>query len=353
LVILAHVLLLPPRTFLQDVARRIASFTAPEAGPAGQAGEADASARSDLSGHDAHVGTEMRAVGHLIHIGYAKTGSNILRRWMSAHPQLQYAGTGIAGFRDVLQIASHSAAPRGGVLYHVTSYEGLAQPHSYAGAERVDYERVKSTSMTKAQAQACATLAALFPTAHILLVTRGFRSMILSGYSQYVRTGGQTSLWEVIEDAKDAWDYDYLIRLYSEAFGDRLIVMPYELLREDLQAFTREVETRLGLEHITITVDRMNPRLSPAELAWYPRLTRLVRHLPVGDTIRSTLYDLHVRAMLANRYSGLVAMLQRVHPIRTITPDILEDEMLNAFVGKAERLRENPLFAPYRSDYLL
>jgi UbiA prenyltransferase family/Sulfotransferase family len=353
LVILAYVLILPPRTFLKDVARRIASFTAPEAEPAGQAGEADTAPRSDLSGHDAHAGTEMRAIGHLIHIGYAKTGSNILRRWMSAHPQLQYAGTGIAGFRDVLQIASDSAAPRRGVLYRVTSYEGLAQPHAYAGAERVDYERVKSTSMGNAQAQACATLAALFPTAHVLLVTRGFRSMILSSYSQYVRTGGQASLWEAIEGAKDAWDYDYLVRLYSEAFGDRLIVMPYELLREDLQAFTREVEARLGLKHFTITVDRVNPALSPVELAWYPRLTRLVRSLPVGDIIRSRLYDLHVRAMLANRYGGLAAMLQRVHPIRTITADVLKDETLNAFAGKAERLRDNPLFAPYRSDYLL
>ena len=33
LVVLTHVLVLPPRTFLQDVARRIASFTAPDAGP--------------------------------------------------------------------------------------------------------------------------------------------------------------------------------------------------------------------------------------------------------------------------------------------------------------------------------
>jgi hypothetical protein len=128
--------------------------------------------------------------------------------------------------------------------------------------------------------------------------------------------------------------------------------MPYELLRQDLEAFTCEVETQLGLEHYAVTADRVNPALSPVELAWYPRLTRLVRSLPVGETLRNTLYDLHVRAMLAARYSGLVAILQHVHPIPTITADMLDLEMLNVFAGKAECLRDNPLFARYRSDYL-
>src|SRR5262249_37217403 len=38
--------------------------------------------------------------GHLIHIGYPKTGSNFLRAWFAQHPQLAYADGGIAGFLD-------------------------------------------------------------------------------------------------------------------------------------------------------------------------------------------------------------------------------------------------------------
>jgi hypothetical protein len=56
---------------------------------------------------------------------------------------------------------------------------------------------------------------------------------------------------------------------------------------------------------------------------------------------------------LTNRYDGLFAMLQRVHPIPPITAADLDDKMLQAFVGKAECLRDNPLFAPYRTDYLI
>jgi hypothetical protein len=352
LVFLAHVLILPPRTFLRDLARRIASFTAPEAGPLRQADLGDSAGLLDISGHGARGRTEKRAVGHLIHIGYPKTGSSLLRRWMAAHPQLRYADRGIAGFHNILQAVALSAAPRDAVLYHVTSSEALALPHIFAGRRHVDYDRVKTTSMAKAQARACAMLAALFPTAHVLVVTRGFRSMILSSYSQYIRSGGHASLGEAFEGGWEAWDYDYLIRLYSDAFGDRLIVMPYELLRDDQEAFTRELENRLGLEHFAMLPDRVNTALSPVDLAWYPRLARLIRSLPVGEIIRSALYDLHVHAILTNRYGGLFAMLQRVHPIPPITAADLDDEMLQAFVGKAECLLTNPLFAPYRSDYL-
>jgi hypothetical protein len=59
-----------------------------------------------------------------------------------------------------------------------------------------------------------------------------------------------------------------------------------------------------------------------------------------------------VHAISTNRYGGLFAMLQRVHPIPPVTAADLDDQMLQAFVGKAECLLNNPQFAPYRSDYL-
>ena len=57
--------------------------------------------------------------------------------------------------------------------------------------------------------------------------------------------------------------------------------------------------------------------------------------------------------MMTYRYRPLVAMLQRARPISPFTADSLEDEMVNAFAGKAECVRDYPLFAPYRSNYLL
>jgi hypothetical protein len=296
-------------------------------------------------------------IGHLIHIGYPKTGSSFLRRWFSGHPQLQYADGGIAGFRNVHEISTDSAAPRPGILYRVTSSEALTAPHIHVGTLRVDYERMSSDSIVRGQAQACATLATLYPSAYILLVTRGFRSLMLSSYSQYVRTGGHACLRamvsQAIEGSPQFWNYDYLIGLYTEAFGDRLIVMPYELLRDDVEAFTRELEGRLGLAHFPPSGDRVNPSLSPEELSWYPRLTRLVRNLPLGKPIRNFLFSFYLRGMITNRFRPLIRILQRLRPASPVTAELLDHEMVNAFRGRAESLRDNPLFFRYRADYLL
>src|SRR6185436_17922767 len=142
----------------------------------------------------------------------------------------------------------------------------------------------------------------------------GFRSMCLSSYSQYVRSGGENTFEQLLADARTAgpWDYDALIRLYAAAFGEgHVIVMPYELLRDDGEAFTRALEARLGLsQHRAIAADRINPSLSPVEMYWYPRLTRAVRALPIGRPLRS----LYLRGAFANRLRLPIAILQRLRP---------------------------------------
>src|SRR5690348_9051548 len=101
--------------------------------------------------------------GHLIHIGYPKTGSNFLRAWFAAHPQLAYADGGLAGYRDVYEIARQAAKPDPGVLYRVTSCEGLATPHAYVGSDEIDYEAMGRAPMGPAQARVSQALADLFP----------------------------------------------------------------------------------------------------------------------------------------------------------------------------------------------
>ena len=103
--------------------------------------------------------------GHLVHLGYPKTGSNFLRGWFLAHPQLAYADGGIAGFHNVYQIAQAGAAPRAGVLYRVTSCEGLATPHPSFGNAVFDYGRERPLPIAEAQAEVCRILASLFPNA--------------------------------------------------------------------------------------------------------------------------------------------------------------------------------------------
>jgi hypothetical protein len=291
--------------------------------------------------------------GHLIHIGYPKTGSTFLQQWFAAHPQLAFAEGGIAGFRDVYAIGRESVAPRADLLYRVTSSEGLTAPHASVG-EVVKYTRDRQVDMSTSQSAVCAVLAELFPNAMVLIVTRGFRSMILSSYSQYVRSGGDADLADLIAGKTnlselDPWNYDALIDRYARAFGeDHVIVMPYELLRDDVAAFTRALESRLGLSRFDIRPDRVNPSLSAIEMYWYPRLTRAARRLPIGSRLR----HLYHRGAFTNRFRTPIAVLQRLRRGDPITADTIPDEVVNAYRGKAELLRGNPLYARYAADYL-
>ena len=293
--------------------------------------------------------------GHLIHIGYAKTGSNFLRRWFSDHPQLEFVDGGIAGFRDIYEICRRSAEPTDGILFRVSSSEALATPHPWVGLPAIDYDRIRADHIPAAQAEACATLAALFPNAHVLLVTRGFRSMMVSAYSQYARSGGEEDLFALAEggEGSDAWNYDHVIGLYRSAFGDGLIVLPYELLRDDADAFVRELERRLGLSHCPAPELRLNSALSPEELSWYPRIARLVRKLPLGDRARRRLYRAYVRRTMTGELRPVARLLERVRPTITITSNLVPDDIVERFRGKADSLANDPIYAPYADDYLI
>jgi hypothetical protein len=295
--------------------------------------------------------------GHLIHIGYPKTGTTFLRRWLAQHPQLAYAEGGIAGFRDAYSIVRDGASQRTRPHYRVTSAEGLAIPHASFGRDDIDYESMQLSSIPAAQEEVCQSLAALFPNAHILIVTRGFRSVILSGYSQYVRTGGDQSLASVCTMAgpqgQGVWNYDYLIRLYRRAFGEtKVIVLPYELLRDDAAAFLRQIANRLGLAEIGVPTERPNPSLSAIELAWYPRLARRIRTLPVGLRGRRKARQVYLRAVMTNRLRTPSALLQRLSPMAAVTEALLPPDLMDGYRVFATTLRDDPLYRPYARDYL-
>lgn len=294
--------------------------------------------------------------GHLLHIGYPKAGSTYLQRWFAAHPQLAYREGGIAGFHDVYQIARDGAATGDEPLYRVTSMESLSIPTADAGEMIVDYDGRRAIDAVAAQLRVCRVLANLFAGAVVLIVTRGFGAVLLSTYSQFVRSGGYIDLNDLIAAARSGeldlvapWDYDRLIAAYMEAFGaDNVIVLPYELLRDDAGAFTGKLVDRLGIEPFTPNFGRVNESLSPAEMYWYPRFARLALAL------RSRrLFGGFVRLSFANRLRRPIALLEKLWPGRTVSAAMIPDDVLEPFRGRAERLRGNPLYAAYMREYLL
>jgi hypothetical protein len=283
---------------------------------------------------------------HLLHIGYPKTATNFLRAWFDAHPQIAFKRGGFGGFPRFASIGSPSALAAEPPRLRVSSSELLATPHADVG-QRVRYG-ADGAAFADRQARACATLAGLFPTAEVLIVTRGFRSMIQSSYSQYVRTGGTSSLAEFAASALEngAWNYDRLIALYAGAFGaERLILLPWELLRDRPEAFVAELQTRFGLDPGPVPANRPNPALPPAELRAQLRLNR---------TLGSRM------PLLTRLYAGGAPTNRLRRPLRALArlssgasqAEALDEALVQAYRGQAASLAGHPLFAPYAADYL-
>lgn len=300
---------------------------------------------------------------HLIHIGYPKAGSTFLQRWFALHPAFHFNPGGLGGYHTVYEIARPSDAT---YKYYVTSSESLSAPSKSAGRVNLTHggaEPYTDIRDLETQAKVCEILKTLFPNSRILITTRGFKSKILSGYSQYVKTGGREHLnvmCQRIMNHLEKADFNYydvnsLLRLYSEAFGEEnLVVLPYELLRDDQEKFIAVLEERLGVEHAEVKIGRVNPSLSPEEMYWYPLISRAVSAVAskFGTRAFRKIYTWYIHQIRAKKLRAPVKVVARVWPDKRITKDDFPDELLLHLVGKATLLKKDPLYAPYSKEYL-
>lgn len=295
---------------------------------------------------------------HLVHIGYPKTGSKYLQRWFLAHPEIRFAPWGIAGFGDAHELMAEAARGDPRPAWYVTSHEALAMPlpeyrdlGADGGGPRLPTRR--------AQKAACSMLASVFPGAAILLVTRGFESIAGSLYDELV-LGGVDYGFDAFREAlaalaagdEDPFHYDRLIADYEAGFGaDRLIVLPYELLRDRPRDFLGEIERRLGLSRQDGPPERIRPTPGPERIELYRRLNRRIRSLPLPGRVKRPLLESWVHAVRTGRLGPLAGMARGTVPAieaKSLTPEILQ-----AFSGRCERLRSNPFHADYAAEYLL
>jgi hypothetical protein len=299
--------------------------------------------------------------GHLIHIGFSKTGSTTLAAWFAAHPQLDFVPNGIGGYRDVAALASRAAGPADEPpLWQVTSSDELSSPRI------ADRPSMRGTGLPRlavpvpeSRRRVCETLRRLSPGATILIVTRGFRGALVSGYSQYVRMGGRLDIFDPMlarsHDASGFLDYDAVVRLYTEAFGaDRVIVLPYELLRDEPHTFTRLLEEQLGLDAASPPLPALNRSLSPEAILWYRRLSVLVATVcrVLGPRAGERLYAAYADRIDRDRLRGPARIADRLLPGHRAEAIQIPEELLEPFRGRAAELGKLPLYAPYARDYL-
>lgn len=202
-------------------------------------------------------------------------------------------------------------------------------------------------------------------------MTRGFKGVIKSGYSQYVREGGAISLPTLSlqglqnrtdeEDDGGGLDYTFIIKRYQEAFGqENVLVLPFELLRDDEQKFFFQIEQWLGIPHFGGVIPRINESLSPTEMYWYPRISGFVAKVSrkLGKKAFTRINTWYVKKVFNNRFHRIIKLLDRLKPGRAFTdadvlPEVLEILRKGNTTRFAAILKDNPLYAPYLKEYLL
>jgi len=316
--------------------------------------------------------------GHLIHIGFPKTGSTFLQEWFQRHPQLFYSPCALGGFYnsyDISRLATQTID--NDFLYFVSSDESLTIPTISTGGFITDLG-MKDLSFMHAGRLAlqkvCDIIKCLYPNGKILFVTRGFKGVTLSLYSQYIKVGGVLVVQE-FADLYYSWmlsheggnfdsvgtDYSFLANIYEDAFGkENMICLPYELLRDDQNKFLSIIEKQLGLEHFDVQMGRKNESLSPSELYWYPRISWLISRIlqRFGKKIYAKVYYRYIGLTHQNKLHKIVALLDKLRPGHRVTEADFKDEMWDYFPEKnaekfAGKFKDDPNYKPYLSEYLL
>jgi len=257
----------------------------------------------------------------LIHIGYHKTGTTWLQRFLFDNPDAGFWGafkrdkkslellvyTNSLDFdaneckRYFYQLIRNAIANS---LVPVLSQERLSgSPHSGG----YDSKEIANR------------LAGVFPEGKVLIVIREQTSMILSTYSQYVNKGGPCPLTNYLQRPSqgrgkaplfnfDHFKYHRLIGYYINLFGKaNVLVLPFELLKDKPQDFVSQIVGFSGVKPESKTIEnlpfssKLNKQLSPFEIFAKRRSNYLVNRektLNPGVIFSSRCFDQLLRRCL-------------------------------------------------------
>jgi hypothetical protein len=296
----------------------------------------------------------------LIHVGLHKTGTTWLQRWMAAHPSIAYRLDSFGGIQRPIDICRTAMADQ--PSWYAISDENLTGgriwPEGYtslllrhAGLHK------QPTGIPEHRKRVADQLHAMFPQATILITTRGFAGALRSSYSQVIRLGGDQTFEEYLESysefISDWLDLNAVIETYRSRFKN-VLILPYEILSEDEARYERLLQEFLDLPPTALPIGRVYPSLTALQLVAYRRFSRiwlkpLITRLSWHRA--STLY-LAYAAWIVDR-PWCDALIKLVHAPRRQYPAIkVTADTLERFRGKASLLANDPLYSPYKTDYL-
>ena len=227
----------------------------------------------------------------VFHIGYHKTATSWLQRsYFRLHPEIMLLGNYLAPWDDPF------------LSYLITSPHGKYDPIRGASLVReIAQDSAESDEMRKVLMFSAERLsghpfsggfdsfriadriAESFPNAKIVCVVRDQVDMIRSVYKQLISEGYPGTLEQLIDSRswKTAsfdlgyFEYDRLVSHYFSLFGSgRVCVLRYELLRDDIDEFLKQLCGFLGIEYMSPEKGsgKVNLSLPDASIALVRRL---------------------------------------------------------------------------------
>lgn len=292
----------------------------------------------------------------LIHIGYPKAGSSYLQDWFSKHPSFLYKFNSVAGFNNLHELASYAQTTNRVHECFVASSEDLTVWKGnidIVGLKYVPYDIVGY------QKKACQVLFKIFPSAKVLIITRGFESMLKSIYSESVLAGCIQTFEEFQEENGNIlslfYDYNFVIGLYRQAFKkENVITLPYELLRENPEEFLRMIEDVVGIkERFAFSTEKVNPSLSANLMNTYRKISKMLYKMvqPFPYSLQKAIYGFYVYQLYRTKPHPLIKLVSKSggeNEVLSVT-----EKTLQLFTSKAELLKAEKLYEPYLKEYLL
>lgn len=294
----------------------------------------------------------------LLHIGYIKSGSTYLQHWFEKHPAMLYKYNALGGFSNTEDLSWYAQREEPMHECYVISSELLSV---WPGNADVVGMRsgIQGYDVKQYQQKLCDMLHALYPTGKVLIVTRGYTTLFSSMYAQYVFNGGTYNFQEFFKSMTGStphlFDYSHIVRLYRERFGkSNVIVLPYELLRDNPEGFTATVERELEIQHtFTFTKEKINAMRSKkvlkAHLTVSNMLYKAVQPLPYKA--RKMVYGLYMKQNYAGKLKWVFNVVAKVQNKEIDLGDV--SGQVHIFEGRAELLRTESLYQPYLKEYLL
>lgn len=291
----------------------------------------------------------------LIHIGYPKAGSTFLQHWFNAHPDIFFDTHFLYPYSQTGIIAKQQQPDLKGKKHFVISEEQLVL---WQGQLDIVGIKFKPFDIKTRQRQVAESLYRDFPQAKVLIVTRGYESMLKSMYSQYVTIGGILSFnayqQEMGKHLAAFYDYSYVINLYRGLFKpENVIVLPFELLQTDNTAFMDLLLANTGFSaNDSYQYQKVNASVATGLFEGYRLLSKIIytaiKLLP--PSVQAKIYRAYVNKLSAGKFPAFIKLLARVtRPANTT----ICKATLEGFAGKASLLKNETLYQPYNKEYLI